>query len=69
MAKSEATQNAPRESDNPMFEEYQEELMMRPISTERDVDRLVRLESLTGKLLNRVESLEQKVQDMEMRRQ
>jgi len=69
MAKNEETRSAPRESNNPVFEEYQEELLMRPISTERDEDRLIRLESLTGKLLHRVESLEQKIQDLEVRRQ
>lgn len=69
MAKIEETRSAPRESNNPMFEEYQEELMRRPISTERDEDRLIRLEGLTGKLLDRVESLEQKIQDLEARRQ
>jgi hypothetical protein len=69
MARDEDIMPAPRESNNPVFEEYQEDLSKRPIFTGRDEDRIARLESLTSKLLHRVDYLEQKIQDMDMRRQ
>jgi len=56
-----------RESDDPLFEEYKEELLNMPISTARDENRLAQLEARMNELITKVGSLEKRVQEMEKR--
>ncbi len=65
MAKKEEMRVTPRDSDNPMVEEYKEELLRKPVSTVRDEERLICLEGTVGELLEKVESLERRVQSLE----
>lgn len=68
MIENEKKRGILRESDNPIVEEYKEELLRKPISTIRDEERIIRLEGLASELLDRVESLERRIQILEERR-
>jgi hypothetical protein len=68
MTKSEEKKGIPRESDNPIVEEYKEDILRRPISAVRDEERLIRLEGLVSEFLDRVESLERRIKILEDRR-
>jgi hypothetical protein len=68
MNKNEEKRDIPRESDNPMVEEYKEDLLQKPSSTVRDEERLIYLEGLASELLGRVESLERRIKVLEERR-
>jgi hypothetical protein len=65
MTKNEDKRLIPRESDNPMIEEYKEDLLRKPSSTVRDEERLICLEGLVSELLGKVDSLERRVQILE----
>ena len=68
MTKSEKMRGVPRESDNPIVEEYKEELLRKPIFTIRDEERIIRLEGLASELFGRIESLERRIRLLEERR-
>lgn len=65
MTKNEDKRIIPRESDNPMIEEYKEDLLRKPSSTVRDEERLICLEGLVSELVEKVDSLERRVQTLE----
>jgi hypothetical protein len=65
MTKNEDKRLVPRESDNPMVEEYKEDLLRKPSSTVRDEERLICLEDLVSELQGKVDSLERRVQNLE----
>jgi hypothetical protein len=65
MTKNENKRITPRESDNPMIEEYKEDLLRKPLSTVRDEERLICLEGLVSELLGKVDSLERRVRTLE----
>jgi hypothetical protein len=68
MTKSEKMRGVPRESDNPIVEEYKEELLRKPIFTIRDEERIIHLEGLASELFGRIESLERRIRLLEERR-
>jgi hypothetical protein len=68
MTKNEDKRLIPRESDNPIVEEYKEDLMRKPLSTVRDEERLICLEGLVSELHGKVDSLEQRVRTLEEKR-
>jgi hypothetical protein len=68
MTNGEKMKGVPRESDNPIVEEYKEELLRKPIFTIRDEERIIRLEGLASELFGRIESLERRIQLLEERR-
>jgi len=64
----------PRESDNPIVEEFKEELLYRPASGTRpigaaavDAEKMARLEGLLFDLHQKVEALERRVEILERR--
>ncbi|OPY49935.1 MAG: hypothetical protein A4E48_02061 [Methanosaeta sp. PtaU1.Bin060] len=61
-----------RESDNPIVEEFKEELLRRPsygtASTLESEERLCRLEGLLAELLRRVDALEKAVEAVTARK-
>ena len=64
--------NSPRESDDPIAEEFREDLLQKPSfvsqSTSRlirDEDRLARMEGMLAELLQRTDALEKRVQILE----
>lgn len=61
----------PRESDNPIAEDYKEELLRRPSygvhPIAGDDARVQRIEGLLAELLSRTEALERRVRDLEER--
>ncbi len=61
-----------RESDNPIVEEFKEELLKRPsygtAPTLESEERLCRLEGLLAELLDRVEALERQVESFERKK-
>lgn len=61
-----------RESDNPIVEEFKEELLKRPsygtAPTLESEERLCHLEGLLGELLQRVEALERQVEALKGRK-
>ncbi len=63
----------PRESDNPILEDFKEDLLRRssfgtrPITTS-DADRLARLESLIAELHQKIKSMEQRIDVIEGKR-
>jgi hypothetical protein len=65
MTKNEDKRLIPRESDNPMVEEYKEDLLRKPSSAVRDEERLICLEGLVSDLIGKVDSLERRVQTLE----
>jgi hypothetical protein len=68
MIKNEDKRIIPRESDNPMVEEYKEDLLRKPSSTVRDEERLICLEGLVSELVEKVDSLERRVRALEEKR-
>jgi hypothetical protein len=68
MIKNEDKRIIPRESDNPMVEEYKEDLLRKPSSTVRDEERLICLEGLVSELVEKVDSLERRVRNLEEKR-
>jgi polyhydroxyalkanoate synthesis regulator phasin len=63
---------APRESDDPIAEEFREELLQRPSFTAQSVGRLIsdedklsRLEGRLTELLQRIDTLERRIQALE----
>ncbi|MGB3920746.1 hypothetical protein, partial [Methanothrix sp.] len=56
-----------RDSDNPILEEYKEDLLTRPIPVPRDEERIVRLEGLLNELMEKSRSLERRVEILEKR--
>ncbi len=63
----------PRESDDPIAEEYREELLQRPSFSAQSVgrlisdeDKLARMEGLLAELLQRVDALEKRIQVLEI---
>ena len=65
MTKNEDKRLVPRESDNPMVEEYKEDLPRKPSSAVRDEERLICLEDLVSDLIGKVDSLERRVRTFE----
>lgn len=65
MTKNEDKRIIPRESDNPMIEEYKEDLLRKPSSTVRDEERLICLEGLVSELVEKIDSLERRVRTLE----
>lgn len=64
---------APRESDDPMAEEFREDILQRPSFSAQSVgrligdeDRLARMEGLVAELLQRIETLERRIQVLEI---
>jgi len=63
----------PRESDNPVLEDFKEELLRRPSFRTRsimtsDAERLARLEGLITELHQKIKSLEQRIDVIEGKR-
>jgi hypothetical protein len=62
----------PRESDNPIVEEFKEELLRRPTFGSRsplaDEERLMRLEGLLAEMHQRIASLERRLDMLEGKR-
>jgi hypothetical protein len=62
----------PRESDNPIVEEYKEELLRRPTFGSRsplaDEERLSRLEGLLAEIHERIAALERRLEILEEKR-
>jgi len=62
----------PRESDNPIVEEYKEELLRRPTFGSRsplaDEERLMRLEGMLAEIHQRIAVLERRLEILEGRR-
>jgi hypothetical protein len=62
----------PRESDNPIVEEYKEELLRRPTFGARsplaDEERLTRLEGFLAEMQERIAALERRLEMLEGRR-
>ncbi|NMC09476.1 MAG: hypothetical protein GYA39_00635 [Methanothrix sp.] len=69
-----APKAVPRESDNPIVEEYKEELLTRPaygvhpVTTGEDA-RLCRIEGLLAEMRDKVDNLERRLKALEGRRQ
>jgi hypothetical protein len=68
MTKNEDKRLIPRESDNPMVEEYKEDLLRKPSSAVRDEERLICLEGQVSDLIGKVDSLERRVRTLEEKR-
>ena len=56
-----------RDSDNPILEEYKEDLLNRPILIAQDEERIARLEGLLNELMDRTRSLERRMEVLEGR--
>jgi len=56
-----------RDSDNPILEEYKEELLNRPIMVAQNEERIARLEGLLNELMERTRSLERRLEILEGR--
>jgi len=72
--KSIAPKAVPRESDNPIVEEYKEELLTRPAfgvkpATTVEEARLCRMEGLLAEMRDKVDNLERRLKALEGRRQ
>ncbi len=65
MFENESKRGTPRDSDNPILEEYKEDLLNKPMFVARDEERIIRLEGLANELLCRIESLEQRTETLE----
>jgi len=62
----------PRESDNPIVEEYKEDLLRKPIYSPRSVGRLLdeeermtRIEKLVAELGDKIASIEKRIENLE----
>jgi hypothetical protein len=62
----------PRESDNPIVEEYKEDLLRRPTYGSRsplaDEERLTRLEGLLAEIHERIAAMERRLEILEEKR-
>ncbi len=67
MPEKEGKRRIMRDSDNPILEEYKEDLLTRPIPVPRDEERIVRLEGLLNELMEKIRSLERRVEILEKR--
>ncbi len=67
MLEREGKRAIPRDSDNPILEEYKEDLLTRPILIAQNEERIARLEGLLNELLERCRSLERRVEILEGR--
>ncbi|HPW72472.1 MAG: hypothetical protein IPI63_06245 [Methanothrix sp.] len=67
MPEREGKRRIMRDSDNPILEEYKEDLLTRPIPVPRDEERIVRLEGLLNELMEKIRSLERRVEILEKR--
>ncbi|HON35678.1 MAG TPA: hypothetical protein PLY52_05130 [Methanothrix sp.] len=67
MPEREGKRRIMRDSDNPILEEYKEDLLTRPIPVPRDEERIVRLEGLLNELMEKSRSLERRVEILEKR--
>ncbi len=63
----------PRESDDPIAEEFREELLQRPSFSAQSVgrlisdeDKLARMDGLMAEMLQRIEALEKRIQILEI---
>jgi hypothetical protein len=56
-----------RDSDNPILEEYKEDLLTRPILIAQSEERIARLEGLLNELMERTRSLERRLEVLEGR--
>jgi len=56
-----------RDSDNPILEEYKEDLLNRPILIAQSEERIARLEGLLNELMERTRSLERRLEVLEGR--
>lgn len=56
-----------RDSDNPILEEYKEDLLNRPILIAQNEERIARLEGLLNELMDRTRSLERRLEILEGR--
>jgi len=56
-----------RDSDNPILEEYKEDLLNRPIMIAQNEERIARLEGLLNELMERTRSLERRLEILEGR--
>lgn len=65
MPEREGKRRIMRDSDNPILEEYKEDLLTRPIPVPRDEERIVRLEGLLNELMEKIRSLERRVEILE----
>ncbi len=69
-----APKAVPRESDNPIVEEYKEELLTRPaygihpVATGEEA-RLCRMEGLLAEMKDKVDNLERRLKALEVRKQ
>lgn len=66
-----SSKKVPRESDNPIVEEYKEDLLNKPgyghQPSRIDEERLSRIEGLLGKIQERLADLEKRIKAMEER--
>ena len=67
MLEKEGKRGILRDSDNPILEEYKEELLNRPIMIAQDEERIARLEGLLNELMERTRSLERRMEILEGR--
>ena len=67
MREKEGKRGILRDSDNPILEEYKEDLLNRPILIAQDEDRIARLEGLLNELMERTRSLERRMEILEGR--
>lgn len=65
MSMDEGKRNVLRDSDNPIIEEYKDDLSHKSRSFVRDEERIIRLEGLANELLSRIKSLELRIQVLE----
>lgn len=69
---AEKFRNAPRDSDNPIIEEYKEELLRKPTYSPRSVsqilsdeERMSHLEKLLTEINWRIDNLEKRIENLE----
>jgi len=67
MLEREGKRGLMRDSDNPILEEYKEDLLNRPITMAQNEERIARLEGLLNELMERTRSLERRVEILEGR--
>ena len=67
MLEKEGKRGILRDSDNPILEDYKEELLNRPILIAQDEERIARLEGLLNELMERTRSLERRMELLEGR--
>lgn len=67
MLEKEGKRGILRDSDNPILEQYKEDLLTRPILIAQDEERIARLEGLLNELMERTISLERRLEILEGR--